>query len=72
VTAKETLLERVAELSEDEAAWLLAQLDDPGDLSSDAPLTDAQRASIRRGLADSAAGRVYDVEEVEREFGIAE
>lgn len=65
MTAKETLLERVAELSEDEAAWLLAQLDDAPEY---VPLTDWQIAAVERGIADAKAGRLIPHAEVMRYF----
>jgi predicted transcriptional regulator len=68
VTAKETLIERVSELSEDEAAWLLAQLEDAADY---VPLTPEDVKAINRGIAQLDAGLGVSQDEVERRFGLA-
>lgn len=34
------------------------------------PLTKAERATLERGLADLRAGRLIDMQEIEREFGV--
>lgn len=61
-------MERVAELSEDEAAWLLAQLDDVPEC---APLADWQLAAVKRGITDAGAGRTIPHADVMRRFGLA-
>jgi hypothetical protein len=71
MTAREALREYIEELSEDEAAHLLDRLRWEA-LDSSAPLTAAQRAAVERGLADIAAGRVTDHDEVVRRLGLVD
>lgn len=72
MTAKETLHHLVDELPEDQtdlARVLLEDLRDAAD--TDGPAPDAETlASLDRGLADIAAGRVKPLEEYKRERGL--
>jgi predicted transcriptional regulator len=67
MTAKQALLELVEEMSEDKAAEVLEWLEWEVQVDS-RPLTTAERAAIDRGLADVAAGRLTDQDELEREL----
>lgn len=69
MTAKQVLLERVGELSEDEAADWLAFFEEarPPDRE---PLSADQLATIERGLADARAGRLTPHSEVRRRYGL--
>lgn len=67
MTAKQLLHEFVERLSEDDALVTAALL------IPDAKrrLREDEKAAIDRGLAEADAGELIDLEEVEREFGIA-
>ncbi len=71
VTAKEALRELIDDMADDEAEWTLGWLA-AEQAQSPRPLTPDESAAIERGLADSAAGRLVDLEEVERELGLAD
>lgn len=62
-------MERVAELSEQDAERFLRQLQDE-EMGPYVPLTEEQKASVRRGMADIKAGRKISHEELERRLGI--
>jgi predicted transcriptional regulator len=77
MTAKEQLLERVRELSEEEAAEALRLLNERSDPvlrafreapEDDEPWTDDDEAAAANGRADLAAGRTVSLEEVMREL----
>jgi len=65
VTVKEELHELIEGLSEDQAAELLRDLRDASDAGG-APLSAESLASLERGIADIAVGRVITLEEFER------
>ena len=71
MTAKEALIELVEDMSEDEAQWTLGWLADEH-AQAPRPLSADEMASIARGLADVAAGRTVDLEDLERESGLAD
>lgn len=72
MSAKQALLEYIETLSEDDAisVWQRIQGGNDPDSYDRGPLTPAEIDEIREGLADIAAGRVYTLEEVERELGL--
>lgn len=79
MSAKEKLLERVGNLSEEEADKALRLLDERDDPVAaafrnaphdDEPFTEADAAAIAEGEADIAAGRTVSHEELKRELGI--
>lgn len=72
MTNKEVLHSLVDELPEDQAElarYLLEDLRDAAD-SDGPPLDEESLASLDRGLADVAAGRVTPLDEYERERGL--
>ncbi len=72
MTTKEVLHSIVDELTEDQtelARLLLEDLHDAAD-SGGPPLDDDGLASLDRGLADIAAGRVKPLDEYKRERGL--
>jgi predicted transcriptional regulator len=69
MTVKEELHRLIDELPEAQARDLLGDLRDAAD--ADGPPLDAEAlASLDRGLADIAAGRVKPLEDYERERGL--
>jgi hypothetical protein len=72
MTTKEALHSLVDELPEDQAdlaRFLLEDLRDAADAGGP-PLDDEALASLDRGLADIAAGRVTSLDEYERKRGL--
>jgi predicted transcriptional regulator len=71
VTAKEALKDLVDDLSEQKAAEVLEWLE--WEVRAEArPLTSEERAAIDRGLADIAAGRLTDQDDLERDLEVEE
>ncbi len=70
MTAKQALLDLVQDLSEDEAAELMEKLRLNGTIKFK-PMTDEQRASLQRGMAQTDAGLGVPHSEVMRRFGRA-
>lgn len=69
MTVKEELHRLIDDLPEEQARELLEDLRDAAD--ADGPPLDAEAlASLDRGLADIAAGRVKPLEDYERERGL--
>jgi hypothetical protein len=75
VTAKEKLLERVTQLSEEEAEETLRLLEDPvlrafrEAPEDDEPFTEEDEAAVAEADADFAAGRTVSLEELEKKYG---
>jgi hypothetical protein len=72
MTTKEVLYDLVDELSEEQAGFaqfLLGDLRDAADKGGDPPDLETL-ASLDRGLADMAAGRLTSLEEYERKRGL--
>ena len=63
MTAKQALRDYIDGLSEDDAISLLQRIQGE-DQGTRTPLTDGEIESVRRALADAAAGRVYTTTEV--------
>jgi len=72
MTAREALHQLVDQLPEDQAELAQAWLEDLRDANDeDGPPLDAEAlASLDRGIADLAAGRVKPLAEYEREHGL--
>jgi predicted transcriptional regulator len=68
VSAKQALREYVDGLSEDEAARVLAAVDDL--FWERLPLTDDDVVALEEGLADLDAGRTHTTAEVRRHLGL--
>lgn len=70
MSAKQVLLEKIEELTEEEAENVLWYIED--ELNGEPqPLTPEEIAHLREGVADLDAGRTTPHEEVLRRFGIA-
>jgi len=72
LTNKESLHQLVDELPEDQAELARVLLEDLRSATDPGgpPLDDEAPASLDRGIADSAAGRVKPLDEYERERGL--
>lgn len=68
MTAKQALRERIENLSEEEAAELLARLD--WEATETETLTDEELAEVLAGKREVAAGESVDGEEVLRKLGL--
>jgi predicted transcriptional regulator len=63
------LRDLVDDLSEEKAAEVLEWLE--AEVNQESwPISDEERAAVERGLADSRAGRLVPLEEVEEELGL--
>ncbi|MEK7409138.1 MAG: hypothetical protein AAB225_29090 [Acidobacteriota bacterium] len=69
MTVKDELHRLIDQLPEDQARELLDDLRDAADADGE-PLDAEALASLDRGLADIAAGRVKPLEDYERERGL--
>jgi predicted transcriptional regulator len=69
MTAKQALRDYIDRLSEEDALSLLQRIQ-LGDQGPRIPLSEDEMESVRRALADAAAGRVYSTAEVRQHLGL--